>query len=52
MECTRTMELFENGEKDKNSCHSSLLKNGVYEIRSIVEFSHNNLPSTCHIFED
>ena len=52
MECTRTMELFENGEKDKNSCHSYLLKNGVYEIRSIVEFSHNNLPSTCYIFED
>ena len=52
MECTRTMEPFENGEKDKDSCHSSLLKNGEYEERSMVEFSDNNLPPTCHIFED
>jgi len=52
MEYIRTMELFENGEKYKDSHHSSLLKNGEYEVRSMVEFSDNNLPPTCHIFED
>jgi hypothetical protein len=52
IEYNRMMELFENGEKDKNSCHSSILKNGEYEVRSVVEFLDNNLPPTCHIFED
>jgi len=46
------MEQVENSEKDKYSCHSSILKNGEYEVRSMVEFSQNNLPSNCHIFDD
>ena len=33
-------------------CHSSTIKNGEYEVRYMVEFSKNNLPPTCHIFED
>jgi len=52
VEFTRTMELFENGEKDKDSRYSSLLKNDEYEVRSMVEFSHSNSSPTCHIFED
>jgi len=52
IEQTRIMELFKNGEKDKDSCHSSILKNGKYEVRSMVEFSNNNILSTCHIFDD
>jgi len=52
VEYTRTMEIFENGEKDKNSYCSSLLKNGEYEVRSVVEFSHINLSPTFHIFDD
>ena len=46
------MELFENNEKDKDSCHSSILKRGAYEVRSMIEFSNNILPPTCHIFDD
>ena len=46
------MELFENGENDKDSHHPSILKNGEYEIRSMLEFSDNNLPQTYHNFDD
>jgi len=49
---TRIMELFENGEKDKDSCHSSILKNCENKVRFMVEFSNNNLLATCHIFDD
>ena len=52
MEHIRILELFENGEKDKNSCDSSILKNDEYELRSIVEFSNDKLLPTCHIFDD
>ena len=52
MEHSRIMEEVENGEKDKGSCHSSILENCEYEIRSMVEFSQNNLPPNCHIFYD
>ena len=48
---TRLMEQVENGEKDKDSCDSSILKNGEYEVRSMVEFSNNNLIPTYHIFQ-
>ena len=49
---TLIMEMFENGEKDKDSCHSSILKNDEYEVRSMVEFSKYNLTPTCRIFDD
>ena len=46
------MELFDNSEKDKDSCLSSILKNGEYKVGSMVKFSNNNLLPTCHIFDD
>ena len=46
------MEQVENGKKDKNSCHLSTIKIGEYKVRSTVDFSQNNLPLTCHIFDD
>jgi len=44
------MEQFENDEKEKDFYHLSILKNGANGIKSMVEFSNNNLLSTCYIF--
>ena len=52
IEHTEIMKLFENDKRDKDSYHSSTIKNGEYEMRYKIEFSKNNLPPTCHIFED
>ena len=39
IEHTEIMELFENCKRDKDSCHSSTIKNGEYGVRYMVEFS-------------
>jgi len=46
------MEQVENGEKDNDSCHSSIHKNGEYEVRYMLEFSNNNLLLIYHIFDN
>jgi len=46
------MDLFKNGKRDKDSCHLSILKNGEYEVRSMIDFLNKNLLPTYHIFDD
>jgi len=43
------MELFENVEKDKDSCYLSIIKIGKTEVKSMLEFSSDNIILTCHV---
>ena len=45
-------ELLENGENNKNSCDSSILQSGNYEVKFKLEFLNNILSPNCHIFDD
>jgi len=47
----RIEQLLENGEKNRDSCYSSILQSGKHEVKSMLEFSNNSLSPSCHIFD-